>query len=76
MTRRAVKARDFVDIFFISKKLKIQPKDVEKCVISKINYALEHYERFRRNFDEKKQLLEKGNIFDWGNRKESADCEI
>lgn len=69
MTRRAVKARDFVDIFFISKKLKIQPKDVEKCVITKINYALEHYERFRRNFDEKKRLLEKGNLFDWGTEK-------
>ena len=69
MTRRAVKARDFVDIFFISKKLKIQPKDVEKCVIPKINYALEHYERFRRNFDEKKRLLKKGNMFDWGTEK-------
>ena len=69
MTRRAVKARDFVDIFFISKKLRIQPKAVEKCTISKFNYALEHYERFRRNFDEKKQLLEKGSMFDWGTEK-------
>lgn len=66
LTRRASKARDFVDVFFVSKRLKTQPRDVEKCTVAKISYALKHYERFRRNFAEKKRLLEKGKMFRWG----------
>lgn len=66
LTRRAIKARDFLDVFFIHKKLGIEPKDVESCVIAKIGFALENYEKYRDNFEEKRKLLEKGSIFNWG----------
>lgn len=35
LTREGVKTRDFLDVFFISKKLGIKPEDVEKCIIKK-----------------------------------------
>lgn len=70
LTRRAIKARDFVDIFYISKNIGLKPQDVEQCVIRKINYALENFERFRENFGEKKKLIDKGSIFEWGTEKD------
>lgn len=39
LAREGVKARDFLDIFFISQKLGIRPEDVERCVIKKMNHA-------------------------------------
>ncbi|MEX0862259.1 nucleotidyl transferase AbiEii/AbiGii toxin family protein [Nitrosopumilus sp.] len=66
LTRKGTKARDFLDVFLISKNLGVETKDVEDCIIKKIGYALEHYERYRDNFEEKKNLLDKGSIFNWG----------
>lgn len=76
LTRRAIKARDFLDIFFISKNMGIKPEDVEKCVIKKISYALEHYERYRENFEEKKKILDNGSIFEWGEEKGLVLAEL
>jgi len=76
LTRRAIKARDFLDIFFISKNIGAKPEDVEECTITKISYALEHYERFRENLDDKKMLLDKGSIFEWGAERDLLLAEI
>lgn len=69
LTRRGIKARDFLDVFFISKDLDVKPESVEKYVIAKISYALEHFEKYGDNFEEKKKLLDKGQLFDWGTEK-------
>lgn len=76
LTRRTIKARDFLDIFFISKNMDIKPEDVEKCTIAKLNYALTNYERFRENFETKKKLLEKDSIFQWGAEKDMLIIKI
>lgn len=70
LTRRAIKARDFLDVFLISKNIGIRAEDVEGCIIEKIGYALDHYERYRENFEEKKNLLDKGSIFEWGTERD------
>jgi len=54
LTRKGVKARDYLDIFFISKKSGIKPRDVEKCAIEKINRSTGLYEKYRDNLEEKK----------------------
>ncbi|MHB8602324.1 MAG: nucleotidyl transferase AbiEii/AbiGii toxin family protein [Nitrosotalea sp.] len=70
LTRKGIKARDFLDIFFISRNLGIKPKEVEKCAIAKINYTLERFEKYKENFKEKKKLLSSGKIFEWGAEKD------
>lgn len=70
LTREGIKARDFLDIFFITKNLGIKPQDVEKCVIVKTDFALTHFEKYRTNLANKKKLLDKGKIFEWGSEKD------
>lgn len=70
LTREGIKARDFVDIYFIEKNLGIKVVDVEKYVIRKINHSLKLYEKYRINFDTKKKLLAQDKTFDWGKEKE------
>lgn len=70
LTREGIKARDFIDIFFIYKKTGIKPEDVEKCVISKTNFALENFERYRTNLAEKEKLLNEGKLFEWGSERD------
>lgn len=76
LTREGVKARDFLDIFFISKKLNIKPEDVEKCVIKKTNHALKLYTKYRTNLNAKKKLLEQDNIFEWGAERDILLAEL
>ncbi len=76
LTRRGIKARDFLDVYLISKNFGVNPEAMEECVIKKINFALEHYERFRNNFAEKKKLVKKGNVFEWGAEEELLIAEI
>jgi predicted nucleotidyltransferase component of viral defense system len=76
LTREGVKARDFLDVYLIQKKLGIRPLDVEKCVIKKLNHALKLYKKYRLNLEEKDKLLEKDNIFEWGKEKGLLLSEI
>ncbi|NOJ27040.1 MAG: hypothetical protein DA330_03400 [Nitrososphaera sp.] len=69
LTRRGVKAGDYLGIFFISKKSGIKPREVEKCAIEKINRSIGLYEKYRDNLEEKKKLLSKGGMFRWGDEK-------
>lgn len=71
-----MKARDFLDIFLISKKLGIRPEDVEDCVIKKVNHALRLYEKYRANLNAKVKLLEQDNIFEWGTEKDLLLAEL
>lgn len=76
LTRRGTKARDFLDVYLISKKFGINPKDIEYCTIKKINFALRHYEKFRNNFAQKRRLVEKEDVFEWGEEKDLLIMEI
>ncbi len=69
LTRRGVKARDFVDVYLISRKFGINPGDLKVEIADKILFMLGLYARYRRNFREKKRLLQSENIFSWGGEK-------
>ncbi len=66
LTRRGVKARDFVDVYLISSKFGINLEDLKVEIMDKILFMLSLYARYRRNFGEKKRLLESESIFSWG----------
>jgi predicted nucleotidyltransferase component of viral defense system len=69
LTREGVKARDFLDIFFISKYLGLKPEDVQECTVKKIDHALKLYSKYRINLNAKSRLIEQHNIFEWGTEK-------
>jgi hypothetical protein len=70
MTRRGIKARDFVDIYKLSKDLGIKSEKLEKAIIDKTEFMLKIYDRFRRNFAQKRANLGKDEIFRWGQESE------
>jgi predicted nucleotidyltransferase component of viral defense system len=76
LTRRGTKARDFVDAYLIQKNYKVSPVSIQKCIIKKIRFALEKYERFNAQLDEKSKLLDSGKIFAWGAERELLIFEI
>lgn len=69
LTRRGIKARDFVDAYFISKKFGIEPEKLEKDIEDKVGFILNLYSRYRSNLDEKRSLLESGEVFAWGHER-------
>ncbi len=69
LTRRGVKARDFVDVYLISRKFGVNPVDLKVEIVDKILLMLGLYARYRRNFREKRRLLQSENIFSWGGEK-------
>ena len=70
LTRQGTKARDFVDVYLISKRFDIKPQDEEKCIIRKIDFSLKLYAKYRDNLKQKVVLLNSGKLFDWGAEKE------
>jgi predicted nucleotidyltransferase component of viral defense system len=76
LTRRGVKARDFVDVYLISRKFGINPGDLKVETVDKILFMLTLYKRYKRNFREKKRLLESENIFSWGGEKDLILVDI
>lgn len=70
LTRKGRKARDFLDVYFIQKQFNIKPSDVEKQSLEKINHTLEHYDKYRKNLENKKKQIEENNIFEWGMEKD------
>lgn len=76
LTREGTKARDFLDVYFICKRLGIKLEDVEGCIVSKTNFAIELYDKYRSNLKEKNALLQSGKIFDWGKERDLLLSEI
>jgi len=70
LTRRGVKARDFVDIFLIKEKHGIEPKNLTASLIEKTNFSLRLYEKYRQNLDAKRSALQSGDLFEWGSEKD------
>jgi predicted nucleotidyltransferase component of viral defense system len=57
LIRRGVKARDFVDVYLISRKFGIGLEDLKGDIVDKIRFMFNLYEKYRDNFNEKKRLL-------------------
>src|SRR2546426_1652022 len=66
LTREGTKARDFLDVYFISKKFGIRPENMTKYVADKLTFALKLYSKYKTNMKEKIPLLNSGKLFAWG----------
>lgn len=63
MTRRGTKPRDFIDIYLLSENLGIKADKLEDVIISKTEFMLRTYDRFRRNFALKKESYKEDGGF-------------
>lgn len=75
LTRRGVKARDFIDAFMAWKKLGIKVEELEDQIVEKTRFMLGLYARFRQNLNAKSALLAAGD-FSWGDEKNLVLEEI
>lgn len=66
LTRMAVKARDFVDIYMIEKEAGVSLQEHMVCTVGKVKFMLRLYQKYRENLSGNKRLLESGEIFRWG----------
>jgi len=58
LTRRGFKERDFVDVYFILRKFtSMNLEDLESESLEKIGFALDLYEKYRKNLREKTPVL-------------------
>ena len=76
LTREGTKARDFLDVYLIWKRFGIRPEDEEKCIVSKIDFSLKLYAKYRSHLKQKVALLNSGRLFDWGTEKELLLSDI
>jgi len=49
LTRKAIKSRDAIDLFFIYQKYKIKPEDFIKEAKEKIIFAIQNYNKYKEN---------------------------
>jgi hypothetical protein len=52
LTRKGVKARDFIDAYLIQKETGVRPEDLEAVIIDKTRFILK-YEKYRQNLKQK-----------------------
>lgn len=57
LTREGVKARDYLDVYMISKRFDNKPDDVLEQSLDKIRFTLSMYEKYRHHFEKKKSAL-------------------
>lgn len=76
LTRRGVKARDFVDVYLIAKTFGTDVHEVKSEIVEKTAFVLDLYQKYRDNFDAKMNLLEAGTLFEWGGERELLLQEI
>ncbi|MCJ7816830.1 MAG: nucleotidyl transferase AbiEii/AbiGii toxin family protein [Candidatus Aenigmarchaeota archaeon] len=62
LTRRGIKTRDIVDLYFIVKMHKIYLGTLKEACIEKVNFAIRNYEKCRKNISARPELPEK-NLF-------------
>lgn len=64
LTRRGVKARDIIDLYFIEKMHKIDITKLKEACVEKVQYAVGNYEKYKKNFLAKTGLSEKDLILE------------
>ena len=57
LTRRGFKERDFVDVYLVLQKFKIDLEDVENETAEKTRFSLDLYQKYRGNLREKFSML-------------------
>ncbi len=70
LTRKGAKARDFIDVYLVSKKFGMRPEDLKEDITEKTLFALNLYAKYRDNFNAKKNLIKTKEIFSWGNERD------
>lgn len=68
LTRRGIKARDFLDVYLVSKKYQIEMEDIYNPIVNKTRFMLDFYEKYRKNLEAKKELIT-SQPFRWGEEK-------
>ncbi len=76
LTRKGTKARDFLDIYLITKKFDENISEYRSQIIEKTRFSLDMYKKYRSNFKEKIELIRSKEIFEWGKEKELLLKEI
>lgn len=76
LTREGTKARDFLDVYFISKKFGTRPESMERYVLDKLNFALKLYSKYKTNLRKKIPILNSDKLFAWGTEKDLLLTEI
>ena len=66
LTRTGAKARDYVDLYFISQKYQVSIDQFIADVIKKIQFATKRNQRYRNNFLSTEKALQEGSMFKWG----------
>lgn len=64
LTRRGVKTRDIVDLYFIEKTHKINLSALKNTCAEKINFAIRNYEKYKKNISAKVALSEKDVVLE------------
>ena len=70
LTRMGLKARDFVDVYLITKKVNEDILKYKPQIIEKTRFALDMYEKYRSNLKRKTDLINSKRLFSWGREKE------
>jgi predicted nucleotidyltransferase component of viral defense system len=68
LTRKGMKARDFIDVYLICTQFRIRLDDIYSCSVEKTRFMLHLYERYRKNIEEKKTIVT-STPFTWGEEK-------
>lgn len=68
LTRKVLKSRDFIDIYFILDKFNLNIKDFKAQIIEKTLFTLKS-ERFKKNLIEKLGFIKSGDLFSWEDEK-------
>ncbi|MHA1728722.1 MAG: nucleotidyl transferase AbiEii/AbiGii toxin family protein [Promethearchaeota archaeon] len=77
LTRKGtLKGRDFVDIYTILNKYDFDIKEIKNQIIEKTLFALHLYKKDKENLEEKKELINSGGLFTWGEEKRLLLKEI
>ena len=70
LTRQgSTKARDYLDIFFILNRYNFDIKKLKNKIIEKTLFALKLYKKYKQNLNDKRELINSGNLFNWGDEK-------
>lgn len=64
LTRREIKGRDFIDIFYILNKYHFKIEDFKIQIINKVLHSFKS-DMFINNFKDKLELIESEDLFEW-----------
>jgi predicted nucleotidyltransferase component of viral defense system len=70
LTRKGIKARDFVDVYLIGKKINEDISKYKSPILEKTRFTLNMYEKYRSNLKRKSDLINSKELFSWGRERE------